>query len=113
MITLVTSNRRRRHDLALLKTIGFLRRQVAAAVAWQTATFALIALAIGVPLGIAAGRALWTALADHLGAVAEPITPLMTLALLTAATLVVGTCLAYAGGVLLARARPAAALRSE
>lgn len=113
VITLVTSNRRRRHDLALLKTIGFLRRQVAAAVAWQTATFALIALAIGVPLGIAAGRALWTALADHLGAVAEPITPLTTLALLTAATLVVGTCLAYAGGVLLARARPAAALRSE
>lgn len=113
VITLFTSSRRRRHDLALLKTVGFLRRQVAGAVAWQTVTFAFIALAIGVPLGIAAGRVLWTTLADRLGAVAEPVTPLATLALLVGGTLVVGGLLAFAGGAVLARTRPAQALRSE
>ena len=113
VITLVTSSRHRRHDLALLKTVGFLRRQVAAAVTWQTVTFAFIALAIGVPLGVAAGRAIWTALADDLGAVAEPITPLATLGLLVGGTLVAGGALAAAGGAMLARARPATALRSE
>lgn len=113
VITLFTSNRRRRHDLALLKTVGFLRRQVAGAVAWQTVTFAFIALAVGIPVGVAAGRALWTALADHLGAVAEPITPLATLAVLAGGTLVVGSLLAFIGGSLLARTPPATALRSE
>ena len=111
--TLFTSSRRRRHDLALLKTVGFLRRQVAGAVAWQTVTFAFIALAIGVPLGIAAGRVLWITLADRLGAVAEPVTPLATLALLAGGTIAVGSFLAFAGGAVLARTRPAAALRSE
>src|SRR4029077_17355812 len=33
--TLVTSVRRRRHDLAILKVVGFVRGQVRAAVAWQ------------------------------------------------------------------------------
>jgi ABC-type lipoprotein release transport system permease subunit len=48
--------RRRRRDLAILKTLGFLRRQVAAAVAWQATSFMLAALALGLPLGVAAGR---------------------------------------------------------
>ena len=34
-LTLIASVRRRRRDLALLKTLGFTRRQLAAAVAWQ------------------------------------------------------------------------------
>ena len=35
-LTLVASVRRRRRELALLKTLGFVRRQLAAAVAWQS-----------------------------------------------------------------------------
>ena len=35
-LTLFASVRRRRRELALLKTIGFTRRQLAAAVAWQS-----------------------------------------------------------------------------
>ena len=70
-------------------------------------------LAYGVPIGVALGRALWTALADRLGVVPDPITPLVGLLVLAAATLLLGGLLSYAGGVLLARTRPAAALRSE
>lgn len=49
-LTLIASVRRRRHDLALLKTFGFTRRQLAAVVAWQATISVLIGVAIGVPL---------------------------------------------------------------
>src|ERR1700730_9908801 len=48
--TLVASVRQRRRDLAILKTIGFVRRQVAAVVAWQDTSVSLVALFVGVPL---------------------------------------------------------------
>jgi ABC-type lipoprotein release transport system permease subunit len=53
---LVTSIRQRRRDLAVLKTLGFVRSQVSAAVAWQATTVAVVALAVGMPLGFALGR---------------------------------------------------------
>ena len=62
-LTLVASVRRRRRDFALLKTLGFTRRQLAGAVAWQSTVIALVGLIIGVPLGIAGGRWLWLAFA--------------------------------------------------
>ena len=58
-LTLVTSVRRRRRDLALLKTLGFTRRQLAAAVAWQSTVAVAIGIVIGIPTGIIAGRSLW------------------------------------------------------
>jgi ABC-type lipoprotein release transport system permease subunit len=57
--TLVTSVRRRRRDLAMLKTLGFVRGRVVAAMVWQATTFAVVALAVGRPLGLAAGRWAW------------------------------------------------------
>ena len=51
--TLTASVRRRRRDLALLKTLGFTRRQLAAAVSWQSTVPVAIGTALGVPLGIA------------------------------------------------------------
>ena len=48
-ITLVTSVRRRRHDLAILKTLGFTRGQLATAVAVQASVAAVIGCAIGIP----------------------------------------------------------------
>ena len=71
-LTLVASVRRRRRDFALLKTLGFTRRQLAGAVAWQSSVIALIGLVIGVPVGIAAGRWLWLAFAHELSAVPDP-----------------------------------------
>ena len=58
-LTLVASVRQRRRDLALLKTIGFVRRQLAAAVAWQATVAALVGIVVGIPLGIVVGRWLW------------------------------------------------------
>jgi hypothetical protein len=63
-LTLVASVRRRRRDLALLKTIGFTKRQLAAAIAWQASVAAIVGIVIGVPVGIALGRWLWTLFAQ-------------------------------------------------
>jgi predicted lysophospholipase L1 biosynthesis ABC-type transport system permease subunit len=60
-LTVLTSVRRRRRELALLKTLGMTRRQLRAIVAWQTTLTLLIALVVGVPLGVAAVAARTTA----------------------------------------------------
>jgi hypothetical protein len=44
--------RRRRRELAVFKTIGFTRRQLAATVAWQSSVWVVLGLVAGVPLGI-------------------------------------------------------------
>ncbi len=62
---LLTSLSRRRREAGLLKSLGMLRRQIAYYVSWQTTTIALIAILIGVPLGIAAGRLVWSAFAGQ------------------------------------------------
>ncbi len=70
--TLVSSVRRRRRELAVLRTMGFVRRQVWLSVFWQTATLVSIALIVGIPLGALMGRFAWNLFADDLGAIAEP-----------------------------------------
>jgi hypothetical protein len=111
--TLVTSVRRRRHDLAVLKTLGFVRRQVSATVAWQATTFAAVALLLGLPLGVAAGRWAWVLVNQGLGSPAGPVTP--ALAVLTAipATLLLGNLVAAVPARSAAATRPAVVLRSE
>lgn len=53
---LISTSRRSRRDLAILKALGFVRGQVRRAVAWQASTLALVSLVFGLPLGIALGR---------------------------------------------------------
>jgi len=99
---LVTAIRRRRAELAILKTLGFLRRQVRATVAWQATTLGVVALIFGLPLGVAAGRWAWALFADQAGVPFEPIVHLLSLALVIPGTLLV------ANGVALLPARAAA-----
>jgi ABC-type lipoprotein release transport system permease subunit len=111
--TLVTSVRRRRRDLAVLKTLGFVRGQVSTAVAWQSSALALVAVAGGLPLGIVAGRWGWRVFADRLGVPPRPVTPVAAVALLVPATLLLANLIAAVPGRLAARTRPATVLRSE
>jgi len=112
-LTLVASVRRRRRDLALLKTLGFTRRQLAATVAWQATVVAAAALVIGVPLGIAAGRWLWLGFARELAAVPDPVVPAASLALAAVATLVLANLVAALPGRSAARTPAAIVLRAE
>jgi hypothetical protein len=109
---LVTSGRRRRRDLAVLKTLGFVRRQVSATVAWQATTLAALALLVGLPLGVAAGRWAWLLVNAGLGSGAGPVTPVPVLAVVPA-TVLVANLVAALPARAAAATRPAVVLRSE
>ena len=74
---LAVAVRRRRRDLAVLKTLGFVRRQVRATVAWQATTVGVIGLVVGGVLGVVIGRFVWHAVADDLGVSPTASTPLV------------------------------------
>ena len=110
--TLVTSVRRRRHDLAVLKVVGFVRGQVRAAVAWQATAIALAGLVVGLPLGAAAGRWAWLAFAGQFAIRPVPVlSPLVLLAV--PAVLLLANAAAALPGRSAARTRPAVTLRTE
>jgi hypothetical protein len=110
---LVTSVRRRRRDLAVLKAIGFVRGQVSATVAWQATTLATVALLIGVPLGVAAGRWAWLLVNRGLGTPAGPVTPTLAVLAVVLATVLVANLVAALPARAAAATRPAVVLRSE
>jgi putative ABC transport system permease protein len=86
---------------------------VSAAVAWSATTVAVVALVVGLPLGVAAGRLLWTMLADQLGAIDEPVTPALAIALAVPTTLLFANAVAAVPGRRAGNIHPAAAMRSE
>lgn len=110
---LVAAVRSRRREIAVLRTLGFTRRQVLSAIAVQAGLIALVGLAIGVPLGLVAGRVAWSALAERLGAVVALITPFLAFGLLAAAVLTLALAVGFVPGVRATRAHPADTLRTE
>jgi FtsX-like permease family len=110
---LVVSVTRRRQEVGLLKSLGFVRRQVTSTVLWQTTTVALIGLVCGVPLGVAIGRLVWRTFADYLGVVPVPVVTLREIGAIALGTLVVANLLAAGPAFVAARIRPASLLRAE
>jgi hypothetical protein len=110
---LITSVRRRRRDLAILKTLGFRRGQISQTVAWQATTFAVVAGLIGVPLGIAGGRWAWRLMAEQLGVAAGPVVPSVPVLAIVTGALLVANLLAAGPGWTAANIQPSVALRSE
>jgi hypothetical protein len=110
---LATSVRRHRHDLAVLKTLGFVRGQVSATVAWQATTFAAVALLAGLPLGVAAGRWAWILVNQDLGSAAGPVTPAVAVLAAVPLTILAANLLAALPARAAAATRPALVLRSE
>ena len=112
-LTLFASVRRRRRDLALLKTIGFTRRQLAAAVAWQSTIAVALGAVVGVPLGIALGRFLWDLFAREISVVPEPTVPGPAVVLIAVGALVLANIVAAVPGRLAGRTPTALLLRAE
>jgi hypothetical protein len=110
---LLTSARRRRRDLAVLRAIGFTRGQVRATVAWQAVVLTGVALVIGIPAGIACGRLAWQIFTGQIGITPVVDTPLLSLTVLVAAALALAVAMAAVPGESAARAHPADVLRAE
>jgi hypothetical protein len=110
---LATAVRRRRQDLAVLRAIGFRPLQLASCVAWQAATVALVALIIGIPLGIAAGRWSWRWVAETTPLLYVPPLAATVVILSVPVTLVLANVMAALPARRAARLRPADVLRAE
>jgi FtsX-like permease family/MacB-like periplasmic core domain len=112
-LTLAASVRRRRRDLALLKTLGFTQRQLAAAVAWQASVSGLIGVVVGIPLGIILGRWLWDLFARQIYAVPEPTVPAVWVLAIALGALVLPNVVAAIPARAAARTPTALLLRAE
>jgi hypothetical protein len=109
---LVTGVRRRRREFAVLKTLGFDRRQVRVNVAWQATTLAVVGLALGLPLGLVVGNLAWGVVAEGLGVSKITAIPPLVLLVFPAAVAVLNL-VAFFPANAAARARPAVALQVE
>jgi hypothetical protein len=112
-LTLIASVNRRRRDLALLRTLGFKSRQLLSAVAWQASVAGAVGAVFGVPLGILAGRWLWTLFANKIYAVPRPTEPVLSLIIVAFAALVLANVVAALPGRSAARTSTAQVLRGE
>jgi ABC-type lipoprotein release transport system permease subunit len=110
---LVVSNRRQRGQFAVLRALGMDRRQLATAVVWQATVLGLVAVVVGVPLGIVAGRWGWRAVAGQLGVASGPVVPIGLVAVVALFVMVTATLVAILPGWRAARIAPAQALRVE
>lgn len=109
---LVTTTRRRRRDLAIIKTIGLSRRKISATVAWQATVLCAASLVIGLPVGVAGGRVAWRLVARQAGFPAEPVIPSGTLVALALVVLAFANLVALGPAWLARRTPPAQVLRS-
>jgi ABC-type antimicrobial peptide transport system permease subunit len=110
---LATAVRRRRHDMAVLRSLGMTRRQSRLTVAAQASVIGVVGLMFGLPLGVAVGRTSWRVLAE-----ATPVlyvAPLAVLVLVIAvpATIATANLLAALPARRAARLEVAATLRAE
>jgi hypothetical protein len=112
-LTVLASVRRRRRELALLKTLGMTRGQLRSIVAWQTSVILVAAVVVSVPLGIASGRWAWNAFAASLGVLPTPVIPAPALLIGLIALLAAGNLLSAAPASIAARTPTAAILRAE
>lgn len=108
----MSSVRRRRRELAVLETLGFVRRQVRVVISGQATTVAALALLVGIPIGVALGRFAWTRFADDLGIVTVNVVSVPTI-VVSVAVLVVANVVAAVPATLAGRTRAADALRTE
>jgi len=110
---LATAVRRRRHDLAVLQAMGFRPRQAASCVLWQATTVAVVAIVLGVPLGVAAGRWSWRWVADATPLLYVAPVAALAIALAVPAALLLANAIAALPARRAARLRPAEILRTE
>jgi hypothetical protein len=112
-LTLTASVRSRRREFALLKAIGFTRRQLASTVAWQSTVAALLGVIVGIPVGIAVGRWLWTLFANGINAVPLPAVPVLEVTLVALGTIAFANVVALLPARIAARTPTAVLLRAE
>jgi len=91
---LTTSTRARRRDFSILRSLGAESRQLRAIVRWHATVAGVIALMVGVPVGVVAGRSVVSLLTNALGIVPGARVSLLAITIVVATTLAVANILA-------------------
>ena len=105
--------RRRRGNLAVLRSLGCTPGQVRACLAWQAITLAGIGVAVGLPLGLVLGRTTWRLVSEATPMVyVEPLN-LLALVLVAPVAVLLANAVAAWPGDRAARMRLAEVLRTE
>ena len=112
-LALASSVQRCRRDLAQLKVLGFVQRQLSASVAWHASIAVGVGIVVGIPLGIVIGRWLWILFADQIGAVPDPTVPVLPVIVAAIVALVLGIAAAVVPGRRAARTATAFVLHEE
>jgi ABC-type lipoprotein release transport system permease subunit len=72
---LIAATRQRARDVAVLRALGMGRAAARRTLVSQAIVLAVIGLAVTIPIGVLAGRWLWTVYAEQQGFLPEPATP--------------------------------------
>jgi ABC-type antimicrobial peptide transport system permease subunit len=110
---LAVTVRRRRVELGVLSALGFTPRQRRQVIAAQATTIACVALVVGIPLGVMAGRVIWSMIARSMGVATDAAFPLGLIVVGTLAVIVVLNLIAAIPARSAGRLPVADALRSE
>lgn len=109
----LTSVRNRRRDIAVLRSLGADRAWVARTMHWQATTFCLVPLLLGILVGVSAGRVVFQAFVDRIGAVPNASYPFALLAMVMVGFLVLANSLATLPARRARRLQPAPLLATE
>ena len=110
---LALSTRLRRGEFAIVRALGFLRRQVALSVVCQAVTVVLIGLVAGMPLGIVIGRWTWLTAVNQIGMIDTPTISIVLLVGIVGVAIIGAAAVSAAPGIVAARRPPAVDLREE
>ncbi len=111
--TLTLSARRKRAEMAVLRTMGLKTSGVRTVVLTEALFLVAVGLIIGVPLGLVAGRNVWRSLVEHLGVVADPAIGVRVILIVVPVTIALAVVMSWFPGRSLLRHHPADALRTE
>lgn len=109
---LAATVRRRRQEMAVLRSLGFVRRQLNLTMAVQATALATVGLLIGAPLGVVGGRLAWRSVAGGIGVIDRPEAPVLALAAIAVSTVVVLNLAALRPSSQARRIPPATVFRS-
>jgi len=110
---LVTTLRRRRRELATLRTLGLTPSQTSRCIIWQSLSLTGVALAVGIPVGAYAGARIWAASTRGTGIATDPNFPGLAIAAVSLVAVVIAAGAGIPVGWQAAHIRPAIALHTE
>lgn len=110
---LVVTVRSRRHDLGILRSLGFTRAQAAATIVAMTSTIVLIGITVGVPLGLVVGASGWRLVAQRVYVATDSLMPFLWISLAALVALVAANLMSLLPARAAARQSPIESLRVE